>query len=60
MLVSQLVILVVTMCIGLALYTSLTRDQLDEQYRARALSIAPKTAAAMSQGRASSGCAESA
>jgi two-component system, CitB family, sensor kinase len=50
MLVSQLVILVVTMCIGLALYTSLTRDQLDEQYRARALSIA-QTVAAMPEVR---------
>ena len=46
----QLVILVVTMCIGLALYTSLTRDQLDEQYRARALSIA-QTVAAMPEVR---------
>jgi two-component system CitB family sensor kinase len=45
MLVSQLVILVVTMCIGLALYASLTRDQLDQQYQARALSIAQSVAA---------------
>ncbi len=44
MLVSQLVILVVTMCIGLGLYASLTRDQLDEQYQARALSIAQTVA----------------
>src|SRR6266566_5499242 len=44
MLVSQLVILVVTMCIGLALYTILTRDQLDEQYKARALAIAQTVA----------------
>jgi two-component system CitB family sensor kinase len=45
MLVSQVVILVVTMCIGFGLYTILTSRQLDEQYRARALSIAQTVAA---------------
>ncbi|HEX4704083.1 MAG TPA: sensor histidine kinase [Pseudonocardiaceae bacterium] len=44
MLVSQVVILFVTMCIGFALYTSLTNDQLDQQYRLRALSIAQTVA----------------
>ncbi len=44
MLVSQVVILVVTMCIGFALYAVLTGDQLDQQYRARALSIAQAVA----------------
>lgn len=46
MLVTQVVILVVTMCIGFGLYTILTSRQLDEQYRARALSIAQTVAAA--------------
>ena len=45
MLVSQVATLVVTMCIGFGLYTALTSDQLDQQYRARALSIAQGVAA---------------
>jgi two-component system CitB family sensor kinase len=45
MLVSQVATLVVTMCIGFALYTALTSDQLDQQYQARALSIAQGVAA---------------
>jgi two-component system CitB family sensor kinase len=45
MLLTQVATLVVTMCIGFGLYTALTGDQLDQQYRARALSIAQAVAA---------------
>ncbi|HEY4019402.1 MAG TPA: sensor histidine kinase [Pseudonocardiaceae bacterium] len=49
-LVSQMVILVVTMCIGFFLYAWVTSNQLDGQYQQRALSIA-QTVASMPEVR---------
>lgn len=44
-LASQLVILIVSMCIGFGLYAGVAGDQLNQQYQARALSIAQSVAA---------------
>lgn len=44
-LASQLVILIVSMCIGFGLYAHVTGDQLKQQYQQRALSVAEAVAA---------------
>ena len=43
-LISQVVILFITMCIGFGLFVRVTSDQLDRQYQQRALSIAQSVA----------------
>jgi two-component system CitB family sensor kinase len=44
-LISQVVILFITMCIGFGLFVRITSDQLDRQYQLRALSVAQSVAA---------------